>query len=618
MVASKILSLEAEVLANILEYVDDESPHTTAAVTQTCKHLNYVVKLVRYRRLTIHWDQKLGLWVDWAGRKQAEWETPELLQGLRQLTVRGGARLVLRPEQYSETAVEETYANINRLNTVVRNVSHLKTLVWQVGCLPTAEFIQTLQAYQPNVKMELHRANRLEKGNRPLESEKVLSTAGFLSTFSMITTSATYVEDTMLFQMILCSAPSLKFASLISPQIRLEGSEVASLQSNFESWLPQDQRTPSSSLYHLTLDGWELSGECLDYWSQYVNFASLKSLKCSRGLVRASFFERASQVLTNLKSVSINLGPESSLLFDRLRIQRLAAAAEHYIATCPPLLTLSVWSWRGKVPLHTILNQHGASLEELQLHEREDPDGLSLRDPFSVEELRSIRESCPRLRVLTIDLNRISRYLGIGDYGETLDELRGFNLDKIQIYLDSGMRWFRRRAQNHFPSDPDIEQHGRLVDDDQTPPLDDVNLPSGCRGDIEFEEAKPFRIETGEVDLGPRIQDGFILLQPPSTHKDICRFLIKTWKIIFASKTTGPRQLDLKFGEWESRVQPLFLAAGRHSMRDIKVWCRARPHERDDMAGECAVEIDCCGGRHTRKFASGEGHIEGWSKQDYR
>ncbi|EXJ75472.1 uncharacterized protein A1O5_02168 [Cladophialophora psammophila CBS 110553] len=607
MVNPKILCLEAEVLTNILEYVDDESPHTTAGVAQTCKHLNHVVKLVRYRRLTVHWDQKLGHWVDWAGRKQEEWETPELLQGLRHLTVRGGARLVLRPERYSETAVEETYANINRLKTVVQNIGNLKTLVWQVGCLPTAEFIQTLQAYQPNVKMELHRAKRLEKENRPLESEKALSTATFLSTFSMITTSATYIEDTMIFQMMLCSAPNLKFASLISPEIRLGGSvgsEIASLQSNFESWLPQAQRTPSSSLCHLTLDGWEVSSGCLDYWSQYVNFASLKSLKCSRGLVHASFFERASQVLTNLKSLSINFGSDSPL-FGRLRIQRLATAAEHYIATCPPLLTLSVWSWRGKVPLSTILNQHGATLEELQLHEREDPDGLSLRDPFSVEELRSVRESCPRLRVLTIDLNRTSRYLGIEDYEGTLDELHRFNLDKIQIYLDSGMRWLRRRAQNQFASDSNIEQSGHLVDDDQTPPLDDVSLPSGCHGDIEFEEAKPFRIETGDLDLGPHIQDGFVFLQPPSTHKDICRFLIKAWKIIFASKTTGPRQLDLKVGEWESKIQPLLLAAGRHSMREIKVWCRARPHERDDMAGECAVEIDCCGGRHRRKFASG-------------
>ncbi|KIW23642.1 uncharacterized protein PV07_11826 [Cladophialophora immunda] len=598
MASSNLLSLEAEVLANVLEYVDSESPRTTAAVAQTCKYLNYVAKLVRYRHITVRWDAGLQAWVDNSGRNQEEWETPELLQGLRQLTVCSGdlPTLLFSPGHDDSPTAPEHCKSFNRLETVLRNASNLKTLVWKVGYLPTEVLVETLQTHQPNAKMDIFRARRLTNADRPLASEKVLAAATCLNSFSMSTAHNTCTEDMLLFHMIVRSAPNLRFASILCyPPMDLESPIVNIRRRHLEIfWFPPDQpRKQSSSLRHLTLDGWEMSDHDLAYWSQYVNLGCLEGLKCSRSRrVDRSFFERAPQLLTNLKSFSINL--RAGDLSDEF-----LAAANNYIATCPPLQILSLWSWRGKVPLSTILDRHGATLQDLQLHEDTDlPIGI-LRESLSVEEIQSIRQSCPGLRTFTFDLTRASPQLQIQDYQGILDELRRFSLDKIQIYIDPGLQWFRWRAR--------LIRQGRVTQevlgsayDDPTIPLDDVCLPTGCSDNSQFEGASALTIDCVRHAGGSVYP---FTLQPPSTHKAICSFLIKAWKTIFGSKTSGPRQLELKFGEWEKKFEPR-----RHdlpdSTRDIRVFCRARPHERDDMVGECFVEFDCCGGQHSRKFSS--------------
>lgn len=92
---------------------------------------------------------------------------------------------------------------------------------------------------------------------------------------------------------------------------------------------------PNSALRHLTLDGFGLSAHTFKEWGRYVDLTKLESFKCSRGMPDVSSFGKAALVLTNLKQVSLNLGHQ--------REPGMKKAAEHYLATCSPLRSLSLW-----------------------------------------------------------------------------------------------------------------------------------------------------------------------------------------------------------------------------------------------------------------------------------
>ena len=600
MASVTILDLEVEVLANILEFVDDESPLTTAFIAQVCTHFNVAVQLIRYRRLTISWSQQQQSWVSKSGLPQGKWETPELLRGLRHLTVHKGDLPLLvndssDDENRDEDDEDETQlpsetidlVPLQQLTSVLRDASNIKTLTWKVDYLPPHEITESLQAHQPRAKLNIFRAKRLAELVGLLPSEKALAASPCLNTFSMLASDETCIEDHMAFQVIVALAPNLKFASLVSlPLMRSSDAELSGRwRAKPELWFPEskEQRRPNSSIRHLTLDGWCMSAETLEFWSRYIDLGSLDSFKCSRGSVYTSYFQRAPQLLKNLKHVSLNLNPHE-------RNEHTSAAIEQYIATCSALSSLSLWSWRGGVALPTILAQHGSTLTELHLHERED-DWMNLRNVLSLEELQSIRISCPNLKVLTFDLNRFSRQLKVEDYEEIMNELSKFNLDILQIYLDCGLPWLAQSQSRHMDcNDPDFH-------------IEQINIPLGgwCIGDDQFSNA----ITVGTLDA--RIPytitpENKVNVYPPSTNKEICRFLLFAWKSIFGTRATGPRHLDMKFGEWERKHAPML--PGMRGRRDVRVWCRARPHEKDDKQDWCVVEIECCAGDHKRKFES--------------
>lgn len=239
----------------------------------------------------------------------------------------------------------------------------------------------------------------------------------------------------------------------------------------------------------------------------------------------------------------------------------------------------------------TILSQHGSTLTALHLHERED-SWYALRETLSLEELKSIREACPHLKELTCDLNRVTRVLDVGDYHDIMQELAKFNLDNLQIYFDCGLPWLGAAPG-----------HGNLNRSDRTGgPREKVDplLPDYCDGDDDYEEGVPTVVRAPppihNAQPGPSVT-----VQPPSSNREICRFTIAAWKAVFGSQTTGSRRLYLKFGEVERKTPVLPRYSGS---RNMTVWCRAKPHERDDKQQECFVEIDCCGGQHKRKFTS--------------
>jgi hypothetical protein len=601
-----ILDLEIEVLASIFEFVDDQSPRSTAAVAQVCKRFNSAIESIRYRHVIVQWDGTIRAWVNSKRQLEQDWQNPDLLRGLRHLTIYRGdlPAAVWEPEDELDDNVNSdddendpsipttTDDPFGQLKNVLRDASNVKTLIWKVGYFPPYEITKALCDYQPKAKLNLYRAERLPGPVRLaspvglLAVEKALATLSCLNTFSMTASHGNCIEDHMTFQLVVALTPNLKFASLISlPLMRPGDPELAGIwQAKPELWFPQmyANRKPNSSLRHLTLDGWCLSAETLDYWSQYVNFACLESFKCSRGSVYASFFQRAPELLTRLKHISLNLNPQE-------RNDETSAAIEQYIATCSSLSSLSLWSWRGGVSLSTILARHGSTLTALHLHERED-SWYSLRDTLSVEELRSIRQSCPKLKELTFDVNRTSQLLRFEEYGDMMEELRKFKLDKLQIYLDCGVPWL-------------AEAGGRNGHDDA--PYKDRRMPDVldsdfvyCSGDDQFCFASP-------VQTQPRPPDNAnhaLIAYPPSSNKQICSFVIATWKAVFGSRTQGARQLTIKSGEWERLNTPILPRL--RAQRDVRVCCHAWPHQRDDKQGVCEIEIICCRGEHKRKFTS--------------
>ena len=596
----KILDLEVEVLAAIIEFVDDSSPWTTAALAQVCKDFKLAVELVKYRRLTIQWDQARQCWVDLKDRPQQQWETREQLRGLRHLTVCKGSLPRSGQQGTADHNDEEAPAfaavdtsSFDQLQTVLRNASNLKTLVWKVGYLPSTTIIQTLQQHQPSAKLNVYRSRRLTDATEPLDSEKTLAMSPSLNTFSMIASHGTVIEDHMVFQMILALAPNLKFASLVSlPWVRLRDNELSRRRIAPERWFPNAGQpwNANSSIRHLTLDGWSMSAGTLEYWSKYVDLASLGSFKCSRGYLHPTYFQCASRLLTNLKHVSLNFG---QLAKDR----ETAGAIEQYLFHCSPLLSLSLWSGRGMVSLSTILSKHGATLGELHLHDREpdiDDAFYNPRKPLSLEEIRSIRRACPNLKTLTLDLDRYSSQLKVEHYKDVLEELHEFKLEKLQIYLDSGLPWLMTLCR------PNLAKLSHFsTDDTRCKKSWSDSPPSPCENNTILESAIAVTTNLNNPELESKT------LQPPSSTTNICRFLVDAWKLVFHGTSTGPRQLDLKFGEWESK-QPLPFLGLRAEERDFRIWCQARAHERNDKIDQCAIEFHCCEKeKHKRKFTSG-------------
>lgn len=349
------------------------------------------------------------------------------------------------------------------------------------------------------------------------------------------------------FRRIVANAPNLRHVSLIvSRQVSLlsaeEQEELDEAEIKFEV-----HKRPNDSIRSLALDGYSLSQSTLDYWSHYVDLKKLERFKCSRGgRPEPSYFTIAPNILTNLKHVSLNLGG-----FQRIDDENLNAAMVNYIATCAPLTSLSLWSWKKAIPLSTILAQHGATLEILDLHERETVAISSTRYVLGVDELIAIRDACPRLNNLTMDINRCSKNLqsekpNLDVYAElALYKL----LDRLQVYFDLGTNYL---ASPLFePEDSDDENQEGSTHEDAS---------GGKREKLQH--------------------------LPPTCNRDIERHLEQMWTVVFAHRNTGARRLDVKFGELEAKG---FSPWADDERRHESLW-HVRPHERDDRKGKCVVD----------------------------
>lgn len=237
-------------------------------------------------------------------------------------------------------------------------------------------------------------------------------------------------------------------------------------------------------------------------------------------------------------------------------------------------------SWMGIIPLDTILSQHGATLETLQLHERETLGHHFDQEPrkcLSVDDLKSIKKACPKIRDFTFDLNRqtadLTEELDSKGYRAVFEELASWpSLSKIQIYYDLGLA-FIANMRVMYGDDSDGE------DEDQHE--EGIEEADGPQEASESATPSPKRRKTK--------RDKPKILQP-STNQAIQDYLPKLWKATFGDRPAhSPRSLDVKFGEWERKMGGGYPAPWVIAEQHCRTYWEVRPHERDDSQ-DCVLK----------------------------
>ncbi|KAJ9615979.1 hypothetical protein H2204_014194 [Knufia peltigerae] len=576
----RILDLNVEILADIFQIVNDESPRTTSAIAQVNKTFNFAVELVRYRRETLKWSSGLVKFVDDFDRP-VELLSPDRLRGLRHLTISKG--------DFPFEDIHDGPATTHLIE-LLDATSNLKSLTYKTGNYPPSDLIRAIQKRHPRTDLKVY--IDAEEASQICESQSLCLAQSRVTEFTMEIPKTYLGRDNrhQEFEHMISTAKHLRSASLTS--FNIHTSRMRKWQAGTDS---TSGRKRNTSLRQFCLDGWPVSADTLEYWSQFIDLSRLETLSCTRGPLHTSYFIKAAEILRNLKSVSLNLSPFTCS-------DETANAVEQYIGTCPPLTTLSLWSWMGKVRLETILSHHGPTLQDLQLHVREEeimPDGQP--QPLPIEKLKAIRMSCPKLSRFTFDVKRVSKYLAWNEYKEIFDEVKLFNLNYLQVYMDCGLMYMVNRVRTHNDEedeedDPDVDDY----DEDMNGLGDDDPSPDGCGGLMDSES-----LETMDPSAEFDVYDHISSLHPPVSTKRIPPFVHQVWKHVFGDRITGDGVLDVKFGEWERKVAVGAFRYDGEPQKDLRVWCHAEPHPRDDKKGQSEVVLKCCQGLHLAKCSTG-------------
>lgn len=439
--------------------------------------------------------------------------------------------------------------------------------------LQSAEFpfplLQALQTYHPQVKLYIWGYHREEELDHTDPAEQALAISPILRGIKCGAWGhggRTNIDlRTAAFQRIVANAPNLELASFSrgqtgcmvgppTPEVQVREREAAA------KFFP-NSRGPNTSVRKLVLDGFPLNKETLVEWGEHVSLPHLEDLKFSRGMPERTYFEAAPALLTNLKHLSLNLSSASNY-------PEIPPLLEGYLATCAPLETLSLWSWMGVISIDTIL-KHGTTLKKLELHEREAQTLNCRRGLLSVEDVRRIGKECPHLEDLTLDMDREDAdwRKDLDYHKDILEELAqlGKRLRRIQIYLDLGVAVADQPAQSR-----DITMSGAGIHDSERT-TDDATIDAA-------------NVPTEHVYRGP--------FKPPSTA-EMCKHGQQLWKTIFGEPTQlGPRELDIKWGEWERKIGGGRPAPWVFWEQRRKRYLAVRPEERDDRTGEAIVHVE--------------------------
>ena len=529
------------------------------------KQFYATAQLVAHRRKTITYNVKTLQ--ETQNQIQTWLQNPFVLRNIRHLTLRASIGRNLSPT----SGPFPKRVNITQIWTpVVELVTKAARLVKVNFDFPSAEFplalLQALQTYHPKVGLYLWNYYRSPLLDHKDAAEQALAVSPILRGIranAVVQGGGTTIDlRNAAFQRIVANAPHLEYASISVRRsgclIRRQRPEDKMLEQEAAAKFFPSSFRPNTSIRKLTLDGFGLSKTTLTEWGQYVSLSHLQDLKWSSGLPDHTFFEAAPSLLTNLKHVSLNLSSGSGYTDP-------VSLVDDYLATCAPLETLSLWGWMEVVTFDTIM-KHGVTLKKLELHQRE---SLShRRGVLSVEDVRRIRNECPRLVDLTLDMDRENAdwHKDLEHHQEMLKEIAqlGERLRRVQIYLDLGivnlgpLASRRNRDTDGLVSSTDIFPVGETADNATEP-------------------------SESHSDKGP-----FSPLPPEEMKKHG----VQLWKMIFGDPTrTGPRDLDVKWGEWEREIGRGYPARWVTWERAHKAFVIVRPEERDDMPGQAVARI---------------------------
>lgn len=430
------------------------------------------------------------------------------------------------------------------LPMLIKKLANLKILTWSSNAPIPLEVLQSLQEHHKSAELRIFGLGRSASVHDPDNlAEIALAHCPALKLVTYHQSPSQIHPDPRLasFKRIVANAPNLVSASIVRLHSAEGDRQLTAVEKREQEELEQKFAThskPNPLLRHITLDGFDLSAETLREWADVVDLSCIDHIKCSRGQLFPDYFEYAPRVLHNVKQLSLNLNNARG---------DVSAAVETYLTMCPPLTSLSLWSWKSNVSLKTVLAHHGGSLQTLQLHEKETIyDPPRLRPILDAEEVKAIRISCPKLRELTIDRRRHTRALDTElEADEALKELAEMKLSKLQLYYDSGF------SHGLHPDYPDTED----VDEDENSESDNP-------------------AQRATTDGLKRV--------PPSNDDQMRPFVAGLWESVFQfCNTTSQQTLVVKFGEWEQKYR--LLPQHRYT-----VWL-ARPSERDDES-YCIVE----------------------------
>ena len=475
----------------------------------------------------------------------------------------------------------ETYQDFD---DVIRRIKNLKSLTWNAGPIKIS-LLETLHKYHPNAVLKLFSFDRFDGSLDHLDNaEKALSTYPKLTDFR---SSRGDQYGLATFKSIVASSGSLRYAGIVLPN----GIRQLDFPQTEDEILESTRRRRCSSLRSLTLDGasLKLSKDSLDELDKYIDIMQLESLKFSRGLPDVSYFENAASMLPKLNHISLNFGAISGTSPRRSDTQPpVLKAARDYLLNCPSLQTISLWAWKRVIDLQELVDHHGKTLTSLHLHEKEESIvvreswELSQRPNWHPADLKLLRQNCPLLRDLTLDMNRRWEDFALQSEMEILqllDELASFKpqLRKLQIYFGTDGLPIFLYPQPAVDTDYDDEaseegeNHSNDSDDNRS------------NGDIVEEQTVGPGRDNNTLRARERLQPLFVMADAEIVLQDYVRSI---WKHVYGGAMTGERLLDVKFGEWESKHYDNLI-----QQDDPRRYFEARPHERDDMIGECEIKM---------------------------
>lgn len=516
---STIGDLGVDILSMIFEYINDTSPETISKVEQVNLQFHGIAGLLKHHNKSVSTNT---LKDSEAAKMIWRWsEDSVLLRTMRHLTVEYLSLRMGRMERFEK--IPHTQFALSQL---IESLSNLRSLTWNIDTPIFWMVVSALQQHHPRAELKITAWVRFHRFQRWLDifdhtlvnSTSLTSLTAEIDAYQSHGDIFDYREAVL--KRIISSAPNLRHVAIT----RTQTSPVASTEEEatyVSKGIWKSQMQPNSNITSFSLDGFDLSRETLADWERFVDLGALKSFACTHGLVKAGFFGQIASSMTHLQSVNLNLG-SFPFQYDRVNA---------FFNVCPRLTSLSIWSWDG-IDLDMIIGIHGASLRKLELHQEEDFANPPRR-VLNLAQLAGIRNACPLLVGLSIDMNRTKCAPDVGDFSNEYQILRTIDLHHLQVYHDLGLTL-------------------------------SVHTIASIHN----------------AALRPDFRGAGVLRSTSAQNR---AYVNEAWKLIFAHRSVGDRTLTVKFGEWETKNT----FHSQHSGRTLWV---AAPRDRDGARATCTVK----------------------------